>query len=118
MTDEIDDDEPYGTYAPRRPKRVLHSQVVEFKMTDTPKTLEEEFAELIIKHGPRSPVIHAFMHEHRNEGLFLRYALRLTQLQEYATDPELLRNRRNHMNDTEQDLRDQLDERIEKWGTA
>ena len=33
MTDEIDDDEPYGTYAPRRPKRVLHSQVVEFKMS-------------------------------------------------------------------------------------
>ena len=86
-------------------------------MTDE-QTLEEEFAELIIKHGPRSPVIHRFMDKHRDEGLFLRYALRLTQLQEYAAEPELLKNRRNHMNDTEQDLRNQLDERIKKWGTA
>ena len=84
-------------------------------MTDE-QTLEEEFADLIIKHGPRSPVIHQFMHKHRDEGLFLRYALRLTQLQEYAAEPELLRNRRNHMNDTEQDLRDQLAERMEKYG--
>ena len=55
------------------------------------------------------------MHEHRDEGLLLRYALRLTQLQEYAAEPELLRTRRNHMNDTEQDLRDQLAERMKKY---
>jgi len=84
-------------------------------MTDQ-QTPEEEFADLIIKHGPRSPVIHWFMNDHRDEGLLLRYALRLTQLQEYAADPELLRNRRNHMNDTEQDLRDQLDERMRLYG--
>jgi len=80
------------------------------------QTLEEEFAELIIKHGPRSPIIHQFMNKHRDEGLFLRYALRLTQLQEYAAEPELLKNRRNHMNDTEQDLRDQLAERMRLYG--
>ena len=85
-------------------------------MTDAPKTLEEQFADLIIKHGPRSPIVHQFMDEHRDEGLFLRYAIRLTQLQEYAADPELLRTRRNHMNDTEQDLREQLAERMRLYG--
>jgi len=80
------------------------------------QTLEEEFAELIIKHGPRSPKIHAFMDEHKNEGLFLRYALRLTQLQEYAAFPELLKTRRNHMNDTEDDLRNQLADRMKLYG--
>lgn len=80
------------------------------------QTLEEVFADLVIKHGPRSPIVHAFMHEHQGNGLFLRYAIRLTQLQEYGAEPELLRNRRNHMNDTEQDLRDQLAERMRLYG--
>ena len=85
-------------------------------MTQTAEqTLEDVFADLIIKHGPRSPIVHAFMNEHRDEGLFLRYALRLTQLQEYAAEPELLRTRRNHMNDTEADLREQLAERMRKY---
>ena len=88
---------------------------LENAMTDE-QTLEQQFAALIIQHGPHSPVIHQFMHRHRDEGLFLRYALRLTQLQEYAADPKLLRNRRNHMNDTEQDLRDQLAERMRLYG--
>ncbi len=80
------------------------------------QTLEEQFADLIIAHGPRSPAVHEFMHKNRDEGLFLRYAIRLTQLQEYGAEPELLRNRRNHMNDTEQDLRDQLAERMRLYG--
>jgi len=86
-------------------------------MTQTAEqTLEEQFADLIIAHGPRSPIVHAFMDRNRDEGLFLRYALRLTQLQEYAAEPELLRTRRNHMNDTEQDLREQLAERMRLYG--
>ena len=79
-------------------------------------TLEEEFADMIIKHGPRSPKVHAFMDEHRNEPKFLRYALRLTQLQEYAAFPELLKTRRNHLNDTDEDVLRQLDERMKLYG--
>ena len=78
------------------------------------QTLEEEFAELIIKHGANSVQTLYHMHKHRNEGLYLRYALRLSQLIEYQENPELLKGRRNHMNDTEEDLRRQLDERMKK----
>ena len=55
-------------YAPRRPQRVLHSSEVGGVQDDRhPEDAKEEFSELIIKHGPCSPVIQ-FMHEHRNEG--------------------------------------------------
>ena len=79
-------------------------------------TLEEQFADLIIKHGPRSPIVHAFMNRHRGEPKFLRYAVRLTQLQEYAAFPELLKTRRNHLNDTDADVLRQLDERMKLYG--
>ena len=79
-------------------------------------TPEEQFADLIIKHGPRSPIVHRFMDEHRDEPKFFRYALRLTQLQEYAAFPELLKTRRNHLNDTDEDVLRQLDERMELYG--
>ena len=85
-------------------------------MTTEAQALKEQFSDLIIKHGPRSPIIHKFMDEHRNEGQFLRYALRLTQLQEYAAFPELLKTRRNHLNDTDADVLRQLDERMKLYG--
>lgn len=85
-------------------------------MTTEAQPPEEQFAELIIKHGPRSPIVHRFMDEHRGEPEFLRYAVRLTQLQEYAAFPELLKTRRNHMNDTDEDVLRQLDERMKLYG--